>query len=143
MDRQRFERQFNILRGYACLSLGRLPMESERVDLASLELPEDEGPNALAAVWFCRACEADTPAKVATAVYHGLGALPGGYEQVLARAERYMGPEQARHFWEAVAAAKRDEGDLAEKSPEPIPAAFWERADVELMRAALLRACQE
>lgn len=141
MDRKRFERQYGILLGYACLALGRLPRDGERADLGGLELPEREGSEAAAAVWYARACQSESEAAAVIAVYNGLGALPGGYPQVQARAERYMGREGAGRFLEYVRAAKEEENDLGERSSEPRGRAFWAGADVRGARGALREAC--
>lgn len=145
MDRQRFERQYNILLGYAAVALGRLPKPGEGVDLSRLEIPGQEGPDALAAVWFSRACQAEEPAQVVMAVYNGLGALPGGFEGVEDRVARRLGSEGAGRFLELVGAARQEENDLGERSPEPVGRAFWAQADPEALRDLLreeYRACR-
>ena len=141
MERKQFERQYNILRGYACLSRKGLPLAGEVVDLASLEIPETEGSDALAAVWFCRACEEQEGARAAMAVYNGFGALAGGFDRALALARRYMDAACAAVLEALVASAKREENDLAERSSPPAPAVPCTQAELEQMRGGLCRAC--
>lgn len=143
MERVRFERQYNVLLGYALLALGREPGPEELVALESLKLPQEEGRDALAAVWFSRACRSREPAGVVMAVYNGFGALPGGFPEGKRRAEQYLGPELSARFQAWVRGAKTEENDLAERTPQPVDRAFWSDVDPELLRGALRRACLE
>lgn len=143
MERRRFERQYNVLLGYALLALGRQPGPKESVELDALELPEEEGRDALAAVWFSRACLAGDEAGVVIAVYNGFGALPGGFPEGKRRAEQYLGTAAAARFQEWVREAKTEENDLAERTAQPAGRAFWSEVDPELLRRALRRACLE
>ena len=85
-DQRRFQRQLTVLKGYAALAADR---RGERpLRLRQEDLPEREGPETLAAVWYGRAAEAEDQHGTLVACYNGFGALPGGFaamEESLAR----------------------------------------------------------
>ena len=96
-DQRRFQRQLTVLKGYAALAADR---RGERpLRLRQEDLPEREGPETLAAVWYGRAAEAEDQHGTLVACYNGFGALPGGFaavEESLARwAGRPLGGEAA------------------------------------------------
>ena len=75
-DQRRFQRQLTVLKGYAALAADR---RGERpLRLRQEDLPEREGPETLAAVWYGRAAEAEDQHGTLVACYNGFGALPGG-----------------------------------------------------------------
>ena len=74
-DQRRFQRQLTVLKGYAALAADR---QGERpLRLRQEDLPEREGPETLAAVWYGRAAEAEDQHGTLVACYNGFGALPG------------------------------------------------------------------
>ena len=137
MDQKRYQRQYSVLRGYAVLALGRAPRAGERVELSALKLPGEERADAAAAVWFARACESADEAGTVMAIYQGFRALPGGQELM----ERYLSSAVLEQFPQWVQAARGEENDLGEASPEPADRTFWAQVDREVLCCALRQAC--
>lgn len=141
MDRKRFERQYQVLRGYLCLALGGPLREDYPVPLAQLELPPEENGLAAAAVWLDRAFQTGEPHQAVMAVYNGFVALSGEHTETEDLARQYMGADAAQ-FLRLVRAAQWEEDDLGRSaSPAPDPE-IWRQADLELPRSALLAACR-
>ena len=73
-DQRRFQRQLTVLKGYAALAADR---RGERpLRLRQEDLPEREGPETLAAVWYGRAAEAEDQHGTLVACYNGRGTWP-------------------------------------------------------------------
>ena len=119
------------------LALGRGPQAGERVELSALKLPGEEGADAAAAVWFARACESTDTAGTVMAVYQGFRALPGGQELM----RRYLSPAALEQFPQWVQAARGEENDLGENSPEPADRTLWAQVDREVLCRSLRQAC--
>lgn len=139
-DQRRFQRQLTVLKGYAALAADR---RGERpLRLRQEDLPEREGPETLAAVWYGRAAEAEDQHGTLVACYNGFGAAGG-----LCR----CGGEPGTLGWAAlgeklldyVQAVRREEGDLAEKA-EPFQTlpSWTDRETGELLRALLRALCE-
>ena len=112
-DQRRFQRQLTVLKGYAALAADR---RGERpLRLRQEDLPEREGPETLAAVWYGRAAEAEDQHGTLVACYNGFGALPGGFAAVEESLARWAGRPLGEKLLDYVQAVRREEGDLAEK----------------------------
>lgn len=113
-DQRRFQRQLTVLKGYAALAADR---RGERpLRLRQEDLPEREGPETLAAVWYGRAAEAEDQHGTLVACYNGFGALPGGFAAMEESLARWAGRPLGEKLLDYVQAVRREEGDLAEKA---------------------------
>ncbi|MEG1773534.1 MAG: hypothetical protein RR320_01630, partial [Oscillospiraceae bacterium] len=74
------------------------------------------------------------------ALYNGFGALPGGFEAVPEVLSARLGQDAAEAVLAGVRAARLDEGDLAERAPQPSAAASWEHLRFDALERALLDA---
>lgn len=140
-DQRRFQRQLTVLKGYAALAADR---RGERpLRLRQEDLPEREGPETLAAVWYGRAAEAEDQHGTLVACYNGFGALPGGFAAVEESLARWAGRPLGEKLLDYVQAVRREEGDLAEKA-EPFQTlpSWTDRETGELLRALLRALCE-
>lgn len=140
-DQRRFQRQLAVLKGYAALAAdrrGERPLRLRREDL-----PEGEGPETLAAVWYGRAAEAEDRHGALVACYNGFGALPGGFAAVEESLARWAGRPLGEKLLDYMRAVRREEGDLAEKAePFQAPPSWTDRETRELARALLRALCE-
>lgn len=117
---------------------GKRPLRLRQEDL-----PEREGPETLAAVWYGRAAEAEDQHGTLVACYNGFGALPGGFAAVEESLARWAGRPLGEKLLDYVQAVRREEGDLAEKA-EPFQTlpSWTDRETGELLRALLRALCE-
>lgn len=117
-DQRRFQRQLTVLKGYAALAADR---RGERpLRLRQEDLPEREGPETLAAVWYGRAAEAEDQHGTLVACYNGFAPCRG--LPLWRRAwHAGLGGPWGRSCWTMSRRLRREEGDLAEKAEPSRP----------------------
>lgn len=134
MDSRRFQRQLSVLRGYLALARGGQVPETP-VDPAAL--PQEEGPDALMAVWYDRALRADSTRNGLMAAYNAFGALPGGYPAMERSLEKWLGRELGEKLMTYVNLARQEDDELEGLALE-LPA--WSQEELEAVKRGILAA---
>lgn len=136
MEQKRFQRQVSILKGrLALLQAGRDP---ER-PIAPGDLPKEEGPGDLLAVWYQRAREADSLHSRLVASYNAFGALPGGYPAIEQNMERWLGAQLGEKLMSYVNLVRQEDDELDGRILE-LPA--WSQEELETVDRGILAAAE-
>lgn len=136
MEQKRFQRQVSILKGrLALLQAGRDP---ER-PIAPGDLPKEEGPGDLLAVWYQRAREADSLHSRLVASYNAFGALPGGYPAIEQNMERWLGAPLGEKLMAYVNLVRQEDDELDGRILE-LPA--WSQEELETVDRGILAAAE-
>jgi len=135
MEQKAFQRAVSVLKGYLALAVagGKDPVGPE-------DLPEEEGPDALMAVWYEHYVHATGVRGRLVAAYNAFGALPGGYPCLGENTERWLGRELAKKLITYVNLARQEEDEL-ECGPLSLP--IWTQEELEKLDRGVLQAAKE
>lgn len=140
-DQRRFQRQLTVLKGYAALAAGQAGGTPLR--LRQEDLPEREGPETLAAVWYGPGGGGGGPTRHPGGLLQRVRRPAGGFAAVEESLARWAGRPLGEKLLDYVQAVRREEGDLAEKA-EPFQTlpSWTDRETGELLRALLRALCE-
>lgn len=140
MEQKRFQRQAKVLNGY--LAVLRAERGEEILSLTPGMIPEEDGPEAIAAVWFASAERAEDLRGRLIALYNGFGSLPGGFPAVRENLKRWVNETAAEKLLCYVEIARREEDDSGtEEEPAVLP--VWSADEVEELEQGLLQAVRQ